>query len=249
MADLLTGVVEVSLSGGVGHIEICRPAKKNAMTSAMGEDLLRALHHLEDDLGCNAVVISGRGGDLSSGADLDEPRDQARTEQAWANAPHARLFRAIAGARIPVIAAVDGWAIGLGLGLAGAATHVVAGHGSLFSLPEIKSGYLPYAVLPHLVYRVSPETILRWAMSGATLTVDEASAAGLVTHVAEAGQAVQAARDLAAPFLTAPRDLVEQGMAFVRECRSIAGAPTIVGWCERQMDALLAQGRGGGASE
>jgi enoyl-CoA hydratase/carnithine racemase len=238
MTELTTGFVHVGVSGAIGHIEICRPAKKNAMTSGMGEDLLRALRQLEGDAGCKAVVISGRGGDLSSGADLAEPRGPGANRRSWAGMPHARLLRAIGAARIPVITAIDGWAIGLGLGLVGAATYAVAGRGSRFSLPEIKSGYLPYAVLPHLVHRTPAETIVRWAVSGAVLTVDEASAAGLVTHVAEPGEALGFARDLATPFTQAPRALVEEGMAFLRESR--AGGGALVRWCERQMDALLA---------
>jgi enoyl-CoA hydratase/carnithine racemase len=238
MTESTVSLVEVGLSAGIGHVEICRPRKKNAMTSAMGEDLLRALRRLEGDAGCAAVVISGRGGDLSSGADLGEPRDPDLL--AWTDAPHARLLRAIRAARLPVIAVVDGWALGLGLGLVGAATYAVAGHGSRFSLPEIRAGYLPYAVLPHLVPRTPAETVLRWAVSGAVLTVDEALAAGLVTHAAEAGGALELARDLASAFTRVPRALVEEGMAFVRESRARGG--DVVGWCEEQMDVVLARG-------
>lgn len=247
MAELTTSFVEVGVSGAIGHIEICRPEKKNALSSAMAADLLHALLRLEGDPDCRAVVLSGRGGDLSSGADLDEPRDPGAARRSWANAPAARLLRAIAAARLPVVTAIDGWAIGLGLGLVGAATHAVAGRGSRFALPEIKSGYLPYAVLPHLGYRTPAATILQWATSGAVFTVDEATPAGLVTHVAGSGQARALAHDLAASFASAPRAVVEQGMAFVRESRASAGAPTLVRWCERQMDALLARDLEGGA--
>jgi enoyl-CoA hydratase/carnithine racemase len=247
MTELTTSFVEAGVSGAIGHLEICRPEKKNAMSSAMAEDLLRALLRLEDDAECRAIVLSGRGGDLSSGADLDEPRDPAAARRSWANAPAARLLRAIAAARLPVVAVVDGWAIGLGLGLVGAATHAVAGRASRLALPEIKSGYLPYAVLPHLGYRTPAETVLRWAVSGAVFTVDEAAAAGLVTHVAESGSALVLAHDLAASFAAAPRALVEEGMAFVRESRSVRGS--MVRWCERQMDVVLARDVDGGANE
>lgn len=249
MAELTTSFVEVGVSGAVGHIEICRPEKKNALSSATAEDLLRALLRLEGDPDCRAVVLSGRGGDLSSGADLDEPRDPAGLERSWAIAPAARLLRAVAAARLPVVTVVDGWAIGLGLGLVGAATHAVAGRGSRFALPEIKSGYLPYAVLAHLAYRTPVATILQWAMSGARFTVDEAAAAGLVTHVAESGQARALADDVAASLVAASRGLVQEGMAFVRESRAAAGGPTLVRWCERQMDTVLARGADGNADE
>lgn len=243
MGDL----IEVDQTDAVGHIEICRPEKKNALSSAMAEDLLRALLRLEADPDCRAVVLSGRGGDLSSGADLDEPRDPGWAKRSWANAPAARLLRGIAAARLPVVTVVDGWAIGLGLGLVGAATHAVAGQGSRFALPEIRSGYLPYAVLPHLGYRTPAETILQWAMSAAVFTVDEAAGAGLVTHVAEPGQARVLAHEVAASYAAAPRSVVEEGMAFLQESRSVRGS--MVRWCERQMDVLLAHDLEGAADE
>lgn len=247
MTELVTSFVEVGRDGPVGHIEICRPEKKNALSSAMAEDLLRALLGLEADAECRAVVLSGRGGDLSAGADLDEPRDPGLAKRSWANAPAARLLRGLAAARLPVVTAVDGWAIGLGLGLVGAATVAVAGRDSRFALPEVRSGYLPYAVLPHLGYRTPAETLLRWAMSGAVFTVDDAVSAGLITHVAEAGQARAFAQDVAASLAAAPRSVLREGMAFVQESRSVHGS--MVRWCERQMDALLARTAGEGADE
>jgi enoyl-CoA hydratase/carnithine racemase len=232
-------MIATGCADGVGHIEICRPEKKNALTSAMGADMLQALHQLEADPTCHAVILSGRGGDYSAGADLHEPRDPALAGRPWADDPHARLLRAIASAKLPVIAAVDGWAIGLGLGAVGAATYAVAGAQAQFSLPEIRFGYLAYAVLPHLVYRTPAHTVLRWAVSGSAFGVDEARTAGLVTHVVPAGTAVAAARRLAAQFAGAPRQVVEQAMDFVRECRAASGADRITAWGDRGMDQLI----------
>jgi enoyl-CoA hydratase/carnithine racemase len=235
-----TDLIAVRAAAGIGSIEICRPEKKNALSSSMGLDLLAAVRGLEADPGCRVIVLSGQGGDLSSGADLSEPRDPAAARQSWANAPHARLLRAIAAARIPVVAAMDGWAIGIGLGIVGAATYAVAGAGARFALPEVKSGYLPFGVIPHLTYRTSAETIVRWSVSGAVVTAAEAHDAGLVTHVAGAGEAQTAAAELAAGLSSAPRDLIEQGMRFLHMSRLSRGAATVVSWCDQQMDSLPA---------
>jgi enoyl-CoA hydratase/carnithine racemase len=245
---MASSLIAVSAAAGIGSIEIRRPEKKNALSSAMGLDLLTALHGLAADPDCKAIVLSGQGGDLSSGADLSEPRDPAAARQSWADAPHARLLRAIAAPRIPVIVVIDGWAIGIGLGIVGAATYAVAGEAARFALPEVKSGYLPFGVMPHLTYRTPAETILHWAVSGAVITAAEALGAGLATHVVPAGEALSAATELAAGLGAAPRELIEQGMRFLHEqgmrflhmSRLSRGAATMTSWSDQQMDSLPA---------
>jgi enoyl-CoA hydratase/carnithine racemase len=231
--------VRVGLSSGIGHLEIRRPEKKNALTSAMGTELLLGIRRLEDDETCHAIVLSGAGGDLSSGADLGEPRDADALGRPWADEPHAQLLRAIAAARIPVIVAVDGWAIGIAVGAVGAAAYAVAGDWARFSLPEIRSGYLPHGVLPHLVHRVAPEQVAEWSISGGVLTSAQAFEARLVTHTAAGGEALQTALELAATFVAAPREQVTQAMAFLAECRARGGTDRVLAWCDHQMDLML----------
>jgi enoyl-CoA hydratase/carnithine racemase len=234
------GLIAVHSAAGIGTVEIRRQEKKNALSSSMGLDLLAAVRGLEADPGCKVIVLSGQGGDLSSGADLSETHDPAAPRPSWAGAPHARMLRAIAAARIPVVAVIDGWAIGIGLGIVGAATYAVAGERSRFALPEVKSGYLPFGVMPHLTYRTRAEIILRWSVSGAVVSAAEALDTGLVTHLAVAGAAADAAAELAAELSSAPRELVEQGMRFLRMSRLSRGTATVAGWCDQQMDSLPA---------
>ncbi|WP_432828673.1 enoyl-CoA hydratase/isomerase family protein [Dactylosporangium sp. CA-092794] len=238
-----TGQVRVGLEAAVGHVEICRPEKKNAMTTAIGAQLWHAVDRLGADPGCHAIVLYGRGGDLSSGADLSERLDPVEASRPWASQPHAQLFRALSAAPVPVIAVIDGWAIGMGLALVGAATYAVAGVDSRFWLPEIRSQYLPHAVLPHLLHRVPAEVAVVWAVAGTVFTSAEAVAARLVTHTAEAGQALTAALEVAAPFVAAPRPQVEQAMGFLRASRDTRGTAQVTDWCDQQMDLML---RGGG---
>jgi enoyl-CoA hydratase/carnithine racemase len=235
-----TGLIAVRVEAGIGTVEIRRPEKKNALSSAMGLDLLAAVRGLEADPGCKVIVLSGQGGDLSSGADLSEQHDPGAPRPSWAGAPHARLLAAIAAARIPVVAVIEGWALGIGLGLVGAAAYAVAGEGARFALPEVKSGYLPFGVIPHLTYRTRADIILRWSVTGSVVSAAEALDTGLVTHVAVPGAAADAAAELAAELASAPRELVEQGMRFLRLSRLSHGAATVAGWCDQQMDSVPA---------
>jgi enoyl-CoA hydratase/carnithine racemase len=74
--------------------------------------------------------------------------------------------------------------------------------------------------MPHLVRRVASATALRWALSGATVDAIEASVAGLVTTVCEAGQAEATARALATELATGPRGVVTEGMRWYHETRT-----------------------------
>jgi enoyl-CoA hydratase/carnithine racemase len=236
--------IEVSLSAPLGYIRICRPEKKNALTTMMHADMLTGLRRLESDPACKAVIISGEGGNFSSGADLGQRRDPALTRQPWTDDPAAQFLRAVATSRIPVIAAVDGWAIGMALAILGGASEVVAAPDARFMLPEARSGYLPAAVLPHLTYRMPAHTILRWALSGDVFSAGDAFAAGLVTRLAT-GPA-SAAADAAAEALARPsREVIERGMRLLHLSRQLRGAESAVAWGEQQMDVLL----GGGPDE
>lgn len=230
--------VQVRLEGRIGHLELRRPEKKNAISSAMAWHLLEGLRELEADERCHVVVLSGDGGVFSSGADMSEVRDAASSEK-WADNPGAQLLRVVAEAKLPVVAVVDGWAIGLALGLLGAATYVVADEAARFSLPEIHDGYLPHGVIPFLVNRMSPETVVEWALTGAAHVTAEAAAAGLVTHPVTDGGAREAAAALADRLAHAPRPQLQQAMGFLRETRASRGATRVQVWCDRQMDLLL----------
>jgi enoyl-CoA hydratase/carnithine racemase len=205
--------VDVSCVDGVGRIEIRRPHRRNAVDNASACAISAGLRALTGDPECTAILLCGQGGDLSSGADLKEVPSAER--------PSARtvLLDDIAISPLPVIAVIDGWAIGTGVGMAAAATFAVAGAGARFCLPEAKQGFYPYQVAPHLTRRVAPETVLRWALSAATVSAADAAAAGLVTSLCADGRAETTARALATELATGSREVVETGMRWWHDGR------------------------------
>ena len=213
--------VDVSCVDGIGRIEIRRPHRRNAIDIASARAISDGLRALADDPGCTAILLCGQGGDLSSGADL-KATDEEPTPP---GEPSARtlMLADIAAAPLPVIAVVDGWAIGTGLGIVGAATFAVAGAGSRFCLPEVRQGFYPHQVVPHLVRRVTPETALRWALSGATVHAQDAAAAGLVTTVCPEGHADTTALALAQELATGSRATIEVGMRWWHDTALAAG--------------------------
>jgi enoyl-CoA hydratase/carnithine racemase len=212
--------IDVSCVDGIGRIEIRRPHRCNAIDIASARAISDGLRELTDDPGCTAILLCGQGGDLSSGADL-----KAAEEPTPSGQPSARtlMLADIAAAPLPVIAVVDGWAIGTGLGMVAAATFAVAGAGSRFCLPEVRQGFFPYQVVPHLVRRVTPGTVLRWALSGATVSAENAVAAGLLTTVCPEGHADTTALALAQELATGSRATIEVGMRWWHDTALAAG--------------------------
>ncbi|HEX3789895.1 MAG TPA: enoyl-CoA hydratase/isomerase family protein [Pseudonocardiaceae bacterium] len=220
-------VSSVDSVDGVGLIEIRRPHRRNAVDLASARAISAGLRQLAGDPGCRVILLCGQGGDLSAGADLKAVDEQPTP----AGQPSARttMLADLAASLLPVVAVVDGWAIGTGLGLAAAATFTVAGEGSRFQLPEVSQGFYPYQVVPHLVRRVAPEVVLRWALSGVTVGAAEAAAAGLVTTVCADGQAESTARQLARELATGPRHVVETGMRWWQDVTGAGGRTVAAG--------------------
>ncbi|WP_165494887.1 enoyl-CoA hydratase/isomerase family protein [Actinomadura roseirufa] len=226
-------VVGIEVTGSVGLIEIRRPHRRNAVDAATAELLVEAVGRLDADPGVTAIVLCGQGGDLSSGADMDEPLpDPASVE--WRRTPHARLLRAVRTSALPVVASVEGWVLGLGAGLVGASTYAVAGDSARFGFPEARFGFFPMGAVPNVIRRVRPDVVLRWALTGRHLDAAEAAAHALVTDVVPAGEALRFARDLAAELGSAPRHVVTAGMEWLRRWAGHAVGP-LDDWAEARV--------------
>jgi enoyl-CoA hydratase/carnithine racemase len=229
--------IAVALDGAVGRIEIRRPEKKNAIDTAMAGQIEIALADLEGDPSCKAIVIAGEGGDLSAGADLGERRSEP-SETDVPRRTHSTMLRALFESRLPTVALVDGWAIGIGLGIIGAATFAVGGAQARFMLPETRLGYIPYAVVPYLTTRVAPEMVMLWSLRADTIGLDEALGHHLLTHASPDGDAAQAAAPILDAIVAMPRELVEDGLGIVRERRAPALGP-FIDWGEKKMAEVV----------
>jgi enoyl-CoA hydratase len=137
-------VIETSRDGRVLVIELVRPQHLNALNSEVLRRLREVVDGAQDDASIGCVVIRGSGDRaFSAGADLDEIRGLGVVEaQEFINTGH-RTMSAIAGSLVPIIAEVDGFALGGGFELALACHLIVASERSQFGLPEARIGCMP----------------------------------------------------------------------------------------------------------
>jgi 2-(1,2-epoxy-1,2-dihydrophenyl)acetyl-CoA isomerase len=147
MSDFAT--INVHRRGGVATIELARPESMNAWNTQFGLDLRGAIEQVADDDAVRAVCITGAGRAFSSGADLKDLNDEELTPAGRPDVHKAlteRYHPIITGVRRmpkPVVAAVNGPAVGIGLSLALAADLVVAKESAYFLLAFVNIGLAP----------------------------------------------------------------------------------------------------------
>ena len=191
--------VTASADGYVVTVELNRPEALNAMNTAMGEDLLRCFEELHRDRAVRAVVFTGAGTKaFCVGGDLKER--EGMTDETW-RAQHV-IFEAAAArvlhCPVPVIAAVEGFAMGGGCELAVLSDFVVCGETAVFAVPEVTRGIFPGIGGTQLLPRILGAPMAKeMIFTGRRVDAREAKAIGLVNHVVPAGQARVRALEIA----------------------------------------------------
>jgi enoyl-CoA hydratase/carnithine racemase len=192
--------VTASADGYVVTVELNRPEALNAMNTAMGEDLLRCFEELHRDRAVRAVVFTGAGTKaFCVGGDLKER--EGMTDETW-RAQHV-IFEPAASrvlhCPVPVIAAVEGFAMGGGCELAVLSDFVVCGETAVFAVPEVTRGIFPGIGGTQLLPRILGAPMAKeMIFTGRRVDAREAKAIGLVNHVVPAGQARARALEIAA---------------------------------------------------
>jgi methylglutaconyl-CoA hydratase len=182
MSELL-----IETKGSVRMLTLNRPEKRNALNDALVEELKAALHEADSDENLRSIVIRGAGKDFCSGADLESLRkiSESSYEENLEDARSlAELFAMIRRVQVPVIAAVHGWALAGGCGLASACDLVIAAESARFGYPEVKIGFVPAIVMAFLRRNISEKRAFEIATLGFEFTAGEAERIGLVNHVA-----------------------------------------------------------------
>ncbi len=197
----MSDLIEVSDDAGIRTIRMNRPEKKNALTQPMYAAMTRALGEAQDDEAIRCIVIAGGPGAFSAGADIGEFLESA---QSGALRPSTVEFlKAIAHNRKPLVAAVRGLAVGIGVTMLFHCDHVVASADATFTTPFLKLALIPEAASSLLApLRMGYARAFSMLVMGRPLSAAEAKEAGIVNSVVEAaavdGVAHQAAREIAA---------------------------------------------------
>lgn len=189
-------------------LRLNRPARRNALGHEMIAGLDRGLEEADNDPSVRAVVIAAAPPAFCAGSDLKELGALTVAGMCRHEAETARVARRIGYIGKPVIAAVEGFALGGGFILAASCDVVVSATDTRWHLPEVQNGWLPPWGLQALTARVGPVRA-RWLTWGAE-PIDglRAASIGLVDHIAEPGQAFARALAIAMSFWNLPAGAV-----------------------------------------
>jgi enoyl-CoA hydratase/carnithine racemase len=192
--------VRLAVEGSIATVTLARPVKLNALNRSMLARLEALAAELDARDAVRVVVLSGDGPKaFCAGADIDEwsALDPLAFGRAWVAEGH-RIFDRWARLRPPVIAALNGLALGGGLELAATADLRIAEAHARLGLPETRIGVLPgWSGTQRLVRRCGPQAVRRLALTGELVDADEALRLGLVDEVCATGEGLSRARALA----------------------------------------------------
>jgi enoyl-CoA hydratase/carnithine racemase len=192
--------IRISIEGAVATLTVARPEKLNAFDIAMLKELSDACDQIESDKAVRAAILTGEGKAFSAGGDIKAwaGMEPSVFGHDWIRLGH-RVFDRLATLRMPLIAAINGHALGGGLELAATADIRIGETQVKIGLPETGLGMVPgWSGTQRLVKRFGAQAVRRMALGGEVLTAKEAAALGIVDHVVETGTSLQAAKDYAA---------------------------------------------------
>lgn len=198
---------------------IDRPERRNALTNAMYADLDLALQAAQKDPDCNAVILTGADGHFTAGNDLSE----FQSPRGDGDSPALAFLRRLAGIDVPVIAAVEGRAVGVGVTLLQHCDFVYAAQDALFSLPFVSLGLCPEGGSSLLMAQMAgPRRTAEWLLLGKPFTAGQACDSGFITAVTPPGQALERARQTAEELATQPGQALRGSKRLLRRAGRIA---------------------------
>jgi enoyl-CoA hydratase len=188
----------------VGLVRLNRPKQLNALNDTLMSELGSALLAFDADEGIGVIVLTGSDKAFAAGADITGMKDFSFTD-VYRSDYFSGGWQTLRHIRKPVIAAVNGYALGGGCEIAMMCDMIIAGDNARFGQPEIKLGIIPGAGgtqrLPRAVGKAKAMDLM---YTGRTIDAQEADRIGLVSRVVPADQALEVALEVAAEISRMP---------------------------------------------
>ena len=229
----MSRLVDYAVDGSAARVTLNSPHNRNALSSALVEQLQEALGNAAADPKVRAVVLGHTGGTFCAGADLSEASGSGdpaaeRTRQL------TEVLRTILELPLPVVGAIDGHVRAGGFGLVGACDIVVAGRNSTFALTEARIGVAPAIITLTLLPKMTPRSVGRYFLTGEKFGADEAERIGLVTVATD---------DVDATVAQITAELGKGSPQGLRESKALSTAAILQGFDARadELSALSAR--------
>lgn len=188
---------------GVAVLRLNRPEVRNALNLNVRELLANHFRTLGDDEATRCIILTGGEKVFAAGADIRDMVERTATEMMLRRSE--RLWEPIASCPKPVVAAVNGYALGGGCELAMHADIIIAGEGASFGQPEVRIGIMPGAGgTQRLTRAVGKFRAMKMLLTGEPVKASDALAMGLVSEVVPDGEVFDAALRIAKTIAAMP---------------------------------------------
>ena len=224
--------IKVERDGPVERVTLSYPERRNAIGPLMTSELLYALEDARGDAEVRVIVITGEGKSFCAGGDFAQmtgedasavspeggSREEAGPPKLAARGDYAGLLLALAKSSKPIIARVNGAAMGGGLGIVAASTFAIASSDATLGTPEIQVGLFPMMIMAVLARLVPRRRLLEMMLLGEKMDAAEAARIGLVGQVVAPEELDDAVKALAARLsASSPRTMALGLRAFAAQ--------------------------------
>lgn len=204
-------MIRQTRNGAILEILIDRPDRRNALTDAMYREIDRALQAADADSACAAVILHGAGGHFTAGNDLAEFQMPHSSRDVGSIA----FLHTLASVNVPVIAAVQGQAVGVGVTLLAHCDFVYADRSATFRLPFVSLGLCPEGASSFLLPRLAgPRRAAQWLLQAQPFDADEALAGRLISGIQD--DPLAAARACAQALAAQPAQAIRASKRLLR---------------------------------
>jgi methylglutaconyl-CoA hydratase len=204
--------LRVERDGTILRVRLARPDRRNAFDA----ELIAELHDAFRDVGdARVVLLSGEGESFCAGADIEWQRSAIDLSFDENVEDAMRLFammRAIDGSPAPVVARIQGYALGGGAGIAAAVDVAIAANDAVFGFSEVKLGIIPAVISPFVLPKIGEAAARRYFLTGERFDARAALRIGLVSEVAD---------DLAGAVDRVVGELLTSGPQAAREAKRL----------------------------
>lgn len=196
-------ILKLEVRDNIGLIQISRPEALNALNSRFFTEMDSMLNELRNNNSVKGVILTGEGKAFVAGADISEMVNMDETAAVRFSKAGQKVFRDIELFDKPVIAAVNGFALGGGCELAMACDIRIAGVKAKFGQPEVSLGLIPgFSGTQRLPRQIGMGNALRFLMTADMIRAEEALRVGLVQMVVEQEEILNTAFDMMKKILT-----------------------------------------------
>jgi methylglutaconyl-CoA hydratase len=185
----------IKQDNGVVEVWMNRPELHNAFNAEMIEEFITLFSSFKDE---RLIILSGRGASFCAGADLNwmkAMKDYSREENLSDAKRLAKMFSTINDCDVPIVARVNGHALGGGVGLVSVCDYVISVPETLMGFTEVRLGLIPAVISPYCISKVGESNARAWMINGDRFGAEVAKSMGLVHEVtADLDAAVEVAK-------------------------------------------------------